>query len=399
MTKFTQRKWFTFLILLLLLLNFSCSDDFNNQPDQSNLQNEDYFVELVEARQIAEEMLFDKEKPSGKGINDFTVVAEPKTVEMIATIKNESLDKASFYVVNYQEDGFIILSADKRANPILAYADKGSFIIDEEEYPDGLKDWMEETKTYISELRTSEIKQSSDVQLAWERSNKLMSRIDPEPCYDHSETVQVGPLLSTTWYQTGVFNDALPYITCNGYSQQVYAGCVPIAMAQVMKYFEYPTSYNWSAMPPDYATTTTANFIEDIHEAIDSQYSGYPTYDCDGTGVISSANMGNVLKNEFGYSTANWAGFSYNTVKSSLNSNKPVILSGSNGSVGHMWVCDGYSQLYVYREDCTGLVYIPVFHMNWGWHGSYDGYYSYNDFTPGSHNYNSNKKMIYNITP
>lgn len=41
------------------------------------------------------------------------------------------------------------------------------------------------------------------------------------------------------------------YISYNGSNFQVYAGCVPIAMAQVMKYYQHPTNYNWSAMPLD----------------------------------------------------------------------------------------------------------------------------------------------------
>ncbi|AYN06163.1 hypothetical protein EAG11_19875 [Flavobacterium sp. 140616W15] len=45
---------------------------------------------------------------------------------------------------------------------------------------------------------------------------------------------------------------------------------------------------------------------------------------------------------------------------------KPVILSGSNGSSGHMWVCDGYIQTSSYFSDCTGIGYLH-FRMNWGW--------------------------------
>jgi len=37
--------------------------------------------------------------------------------------------------------------------------------------------------------------------------------------------------------------------------------------------------------------------------------------------------------------------------------------------------------------------------MNWGWGGSYNGYYSYNNFNPAGTNFNNNKKMIYNIIP
>ena len=205
--------------------------------------------------------------------------------------------------------------------------------------------------------------------------------------------------MNTSWYQTGGFNNELPYITCNGSRFQVYAGCVPIAMAQVMKYHQYPSNYNWSSMPLTYATSTTANFIEDIHNAIGNVYSGEPFYNCDGTGVISSANMGSVLIAQFNYTNAITANYNYNTVKSNINYNRPVILSGSNSISGHMWVCDGYRTTSFYSDDCTGVSYLH-FHMNWGWYNHvYNGWYSFGSFNPGNTNYNSNKKMIYNIIP
>lgn len=171
-------------------------------------------------------------------------------------------------------------------------------------------------------------------------------------------------------------------------------------MGQVMKYHEYPSNYNWSSMPPSHGTTTTANFIKDIHDAIGTVYPGQPTYNCGGTGVNVYADMGNVLKTQFGYSSASWGNYDYNTVISNLNNNRPVILAGSSSTVGHMWVCDGYKQISYYYEDCTGVTMAPLFHMNWGWGDSpLNGYYSYNNFNPGNTNYNNDKKMIYNIIP
>ncbi|MDD3722085.1 MAG: C10 family peptidase [Lutibacter sp.] len=102
---------------------------------------------------------------------------------------------------------------------------------------------------------------------------------------------------------------------------QVLAGCVPIAMAQVMKYHQYPTNYDWAFMPLTYGTTATANLIADIHDAIHNVYSDSPIYECDGTGVNSSHDMGNVLKTQFNYSYASKASYNYNTVKSNLDYN------------------------------------------------------------------------------
>ena len=42
---------------------------------------------------------------------------------------------------------------------------------------------------------------------------------------------------------------------------------------------------------------------------------------------------------------------------------RPVLYTGNTESGGHAFVCDGY--------DESGL-----FHINWGWGGSGDGYFS-----------------------
>ena len=76
----------------------------------------------------------------------------------------------------------------------------------------------------------------------------------------------------------------------------------------------------------------------------------------------------------------------YNTIKSELNSSRPVILSGYNVrdtflgfptryEQGHEWVCDGYQETY---SNGYGYLY---FRMNWGWDGNRDGWYAFNNWT------------------
>lgn len=312
--------------------------------------------------------------------------------------------------LNYVEGGFVILSADKRTEPILGFSEDNKFIIDENSHPPGLKFWINDAKSQITEIQNSNIEQSEKEKVAWEKvqtsgiikTSKTSAKEPPIECYEHTEINTNGPLMSSNWHQTGGFNDALPFITCNGTNFQVLAGCVPIAMGQVMRYYEYPDSYDWTLMPLTSwgATTTTANFIADIHDAIGQIYSGQPMYDCDATGVSASANMGNVLKNQFNYSSASWAGYDRHVVESNIaNYDRPVILSGDNGTTGHMWVCDGYRRTIYHFDDCTGVHYLK-FHMNWGWlNGNNNGWYSFDNFNPGNTHYNNNKKMIYNIIP
>ncbi|MFN3271839.1 MAG: C10 family peptidase [Cloacibacterium caeni] len=390
------------VLFLSFLFTLSCSEN-DEIFEKNKISNDENFVNFSEAKKIASNITFTNFSNKAKKSSD----ASQKKIESINEVKSDNT-KTAFYVINYIEGGYILLSSDKRTQPILAFSEKGKFIVDEKKYPLELKYWIDDTKLQIKEIQNSNIEQSEENKKEWNFVQKKVLSLNhniasKEPsieCYEHSETLTIGPLLNSTWEQSGGFNDALPYINCYGYPFQVFAGCVPIAMGQVMKYYEYPTNYNWNSIPLNYGTTTTANFIKDIHNAIGSIYNGYPTYDCDATGVSSSANMGNVLKNKFGYASANWGNYDYNIVKDNLNYNRPVILSGDNGSTGHMWVCDGYMQMSFYYDDCTGVTMTPLFHMNWGWgDSSYNAYYSYNNFNPGNTNYNNNKKMIYNIIP
>ena len=133
-----------------------------------------------------------------------------------------------------------------------------TFSVDENSYLEGLDFWLNDTKQRIADIQESTIEQTENEKIAWrlvkESIIQQISSVKMEPiedCYEHTEIYTKGPLLNTEWYQTGGFNDDLPYISCNGSNFQVYAGCVPIAMAQVMKYYQHPTNYNWSAMPLD----------------------------------------------------------------------------------------------------------------------------------------------------
>lgn len=47
-------------------------------------------------------------------------------------------EKPLFYVVNYKEGGFVIMSADNRIYPVLAFSSSGTFPLKEKEYPSGL---------------------------------------------------------------------------------------------------------------------------------------------------------------------------------------------------------------------------------------------------------------------
>jgi len=89
-----------------------------------------------------------------------------KNIERTMQVSDES-GTAAFYIMNYQEKGFIILSADNRIEPIRAFSLTENFPMDSKYLPGGLIDWLSETNDMISEVRLKNEEQSLDVASSW----------------------------------------------------------------------------------------------------------------------------------------------------------------------------------------------------------------------------------------
>lgn len=346
--------------------------------------------------------------------------SDDKKVKSITSITDKN-KLTAMYVINYEQGGFAILSADKRLVPILAYSSDNNLADSSVNRPPALESWLNYVKENIESVRSSNEAPTKEIQDEWRKLGneensylKLKSaNPDPGPCCTSSYEAH-GPMLLTKWHQGCGFNSLLPQenfipgcmnaMDCD----RAAAGCVAIAMAQVMKFHQRPTSYNWSLMPnkmpySEPFPTEPAKLIL----AIDAKDALNPVYTCDkGTGSTSS-QAAYVLKNKFGYSSATYSNYNYTTVLSNLSHNKPVILSGGSGSDAHAWVCDGFRQstgcTYDDFGNCIGASTSLYFHMNWGYDGNGDAWFAFNNFNPTiygeTNNFNSNVAMVYNITP
>lgn len=408
-------------LFLTLLLLISCSKSDELSEITNTVQNENFIKEneaLDIARNIRYKIGINKDEKEKKGAN-----LEKKSIERINSILDEN-GNTSIYVINYNYGGFLLLSADNRIKPILAFSENNSFPLEKEEtdYPPKVKSFISNTVKKIKTIRNSKSLQTEKIKSSWKNENiqkvinrvNFSMRVDPDfnNCQEYLEIVE--PLLSTEWHQRCGFNSLLPTINCDDLPcDKPYAGCVPIAVAQIMKYHNYPTNYDWSNMPDDYGTIATATLISDIHTAISNLssplFGGEPLqYGCSSTSVKLFCDMSEVLKNSFNYSQAKKADYNYNTVVNELKNQRPVILSGGKQAFltysGHMWVCDGYREhkicMYDDYGNNIGAVTYLFFNMNWGWlNAQFNGWYGLSDFTPGDASYNDKNKMIYNIIP
>jgi len=406
-------------LLLLLCILFSVGSIIINScqkdtiGEKSTVKSDSYFVDSQVASDYSEKVICSNgfQSLQSSNLNSKTT---PKIIKNLRTI----LDKnklAAYYMINYEEGGFVIFSADKRVTPILAYSSDGCLPYGDAEIPANLEYWLSSVKENIESVRRNNETATEEIQFQWKNIEiggnsypVLKSVTPPTPCTGTFE--QKGPFISTQWHQGCGFNTQLPnsaHVTgcVNGLHLDcgaAFAGCLTIAMAQVMKFHQRPTTYTWSLMPnripPAPYPTEPARLIHDIFYAL-----GPPSYSCSGTAGAPSVGA-SVFKSKFGYSSATYGSYNFITVKSNLRSNRPVILGSSGGIEAHGWVCDGFqeSKICVYDDDGSylGSSTFLLFHMVWGdYYPNADGWFYYKNFNPDGHNYNSNEEMIYNIIP
>ena len=273
---------------------------------------------------------------------------------------------APFYVFNADgQGGFVIISGDDRTVSVLGYSDSGT--LDVRHLPENMRQWLEGYAAVVRAL-------GDDVEV---------SRVPRRVCGE-----AIAPLLTSHWAQKSPFNNQCPM---DGTIRST-TGCVATAMAQVMYYHQWPkdpigaipayttktrgivceelpsTTFKWSDMRDEYGASDKDAGAAAVAELM--RYCGQAVemnYDSNGSGAYVKAEN---MINQFGYSktardvrredysTVDWEQMIYQEVASG----RPVMYDGANESVGHEFIIDGY--------DESGL-----FHINWGWGGSNDGYF------------------------
>ena len=425
MPKFTLHFPTAGSCLIAAALSFlsSCTDKQSElNPTGSDAA---YFVSLEQAQVVAQniaasEQVLAQYKYSRLKRDTQQVFAGLETIRTAMPIEGTD-GKPAFYVFNYDRGGYAVIAADRHMKPVLAFNERGQFRLSDKATAlvEGASMWMEQTKAIVTALRANPSEKNADpaAKQTWDKltavtllpnqprlqgatgpeSRPLPDEPVPDPCYSN----QIGPLVQTSWGQSCGYNSLCPPAS-NGSCGYCVTGCVATAMAQVMHYWKHPASFNWSAMPVNYGTYDVAALMRSCGNAVGMQYgatsSGASAQDV--PGALSSLGYSSVSYN------GNYGSGGYSTVKYNLARNQPVLLWGYNkdggwfsgASEGHLWVCDGYID-----SLCNGYGYL-YFHMNWGWDGSYNGWYAYNNWTiqqsnGSTLNFQYSQHMVDNIHP
>lgn len=192
-----------------------------------------------------------------------------------------------------------------------------------------------------------------------------------------------GPLLKTTWNQTGGFNQSYPILS-NGL--HAYAGCGPVAIGQIMFFYKYPQSIKWTSMPLDYGSKTTSDFLFSIADFANAKY------ELNGTSVTRDKYV--PIYNHFGYN-AKFTDWKLSTAVSEVNNGHPVQISGDivGTKMGHAYIFDGtesylgkqFLEVWTFpnyrgfsrvHSELTNITTHVSYHYNWGWGGICNGFYS-----------------------
>ena len=344
-------------------------------------------------------------------------IAQQKAATLGASISEQNIQQARarsrggvtpqqttpYYIFNFNDStGYAIVGGDDRMPAIVGYSDKGT--LNPDNLPVNLKSFLAAYKATIESVEKGDTAAVKNVKAAMKRKA--------------GSYTPIAPLLGgIEWSQNAPFNNLCPKY--DGKHNAV-TGCVATAMAQIMRYWKYPSSllegipayvshsynipidsipngigYDWDNMPEkdngDFTKNqafAVATLMQHIGASVKMDY-GPGSY-------ASDEDVIPALTHYFGYDKdiikkldrTNFEWEDWNKIlQDELGKKRPMYYSGYTFFEGHAFVCDGM--------DSDGY-----YHINWGW-GADNGYFDITILSPGDNfiRYNRGNIAILGIVP
>ena len=310
-----------------------------------------------------------------------------------------------FYMADLPEGGWVLMGGDDLTGAVLGWSDSPA---ESETLPDALAGWLQLAEQKVLELREQGA-QSAQAAAAWQ------AMLNPEAGPSRGDVStesedDVAPLLEGRWSQGSPWNSSCP-ADAAGPGGHAKVGCVAMSLAQVLDYWNWPeqgtgsqyydpdlydpirldfagTIFDWDSIDPVIHSTQASDLLYQAGVAVRMNY---------GPGS-SGAQPGNLvyalevflrynpvtvrMAYRRNYSTEAWEAL----MRSELQAGRPVIYGGNGVGGGHEFNVDGV-------QDQTW------FHINWGWGGSFNGWFSLSDLTPGNEDFNGSQDAVIGIEP
>jgi hypothetical protein len=352
------------LLLVLFTFGFGLMNYANN-------------VELQDAQKVATNFYFEK-------MNQYVSPTNYTDLQITNIIEHKDGSETVLYVFQFNNKGFVIVPAEDALNPVIGYSFVGNFPANLDyttNYGSFILSYIEQ----INYAKENNVAATSEVSDLWKHilTDDILQLITQKGAKD------VEPLLTSTWNQDSPYNILCP-ANASGPGGHVYAGCVATAMSFIMHYWRYPsvgqgthsyyiypygtltanfgaTEYNWNGMQNDIQNSNPNPIAElQYHAGVSVDMNYAP----DGSGAYSE-DVDNALRNYFRYGAAvfieknNYSQTQWiNILKGDIDQGHPLYYSGrTTDNAGHAFGCDGYD------DD-------NLFHFNFGWSGSGNGFYA-----------------------
>ena len=323
----------------------------------------------------------------------------------------------AFYVFNVKGGGWVIVSGEDCATPILAYNDTGAF--KHEGMPSNLRWWMGSMQKDILQARIDGVKASEAVRNRWASPARIKTRAGGKVQLSTAKWDQLAP------YNNHLKNFVFRSKTSTTGISNLYTGCVATAMAITLKYHNWPEHgtgtipsyttdsygyyvtganiedhvYDWDNMLDSYLGSSNSTQKDAVAQLMaDCGMMVEMDYSTGGSGALSqdiipalAEYMGYsksaVLRYREYYSAEEWM----RMIAEEIDNDRPVLYSGVDNSssgqdAGHQFVCDGY-------DMAEGKISI-----NWGWSGSSNGFYTLS-LAMGAYTFDSNQDAIFGLEP
>ncbi|MDN5330579.1 MAG: hypothetical protein PWP35_2366 [Bacteroidales bacterium] len=307
------------------------------------------------------------------------------------------------YAVNMFPAGFVLVSGHKGIIPVAAYSFTSWY--DESKMPPAAELWIQHYRKEVADAFRSGSFWGEKTKIQWDELLNMhqVKRFSGKA---------VEPLTYGNWNQDWPYNELCP-ADPSGPHGHCYAGCVPTAMGLIMYYYRWPDTgvgyYSYTQSPyglleadfgnTHYAWDEMTNEISDSDTAI-ARLLFHIGVSCD---LVYGPNGSGMYNHKAAYAFRTFFKYAPETqyvFRDSTNMNwdsllvahldrkMPLYYAGwSVPNVnGHAFVCDGYQG--------TGY-----YHFNFGWGGSYNGYYYTQNLTPGGNNFNLAQEVIINCHP